>query len=207
MKMGKPLWAKSVITRSFILVLIFFVASSGALFMGESFAKYYTQKRAEEAAVVGSFILEDDAVTANLVMSCAAANLDTKGTDSTADDEYFVNWVITVDNTNAQGKISTVKMRYDFVITMPVDIPDYLTVTVNGNAANEVKSQTYYFDGVGTMDAGVTQSHPCTVSFRIPRIKMDLREEMVDGTYQWVGGPFSVSGITLAIHAEQIQNV
>ncbi len=207
MKMGKPLWAKSVISRSFVMVLIFFVASSGALFMGDSFAKYYTQKRAEEAAIVASFILEDDVATSNLTMNCAVANLDTKGTAFDSDDEYFVDWRIKVSNTNAQGKISTIKTEYSFIVDLPDDAPDYLSVFAEGNSpafANQ-ETKTYTFPGVGVLRPGEEESQYPLITFAIPKHRMSRTEELIDGAYQWVGGDFALADVSIALHAEQIQ--
>ncbi len=210
--MGRPLWAKHVLSRAFVLALIFFVASSGILFMGDSFAKYYTANHGEDSAEVSAFIIEsdvteDESLSRSLTMSCDLANLDTKGTPETADDEYFIHWPITVTNTNAGGEISNVKMRYDIIVDLPDDARDYLFVTMgNMNPYSVVtETRTFLFENAGQLAPGVTETDRFNVTFRIPRHRMDLTEDLVNGVYEWGGGVFTLDGITLTVHAEQIQ--
>lgn len=120
---------------------------------GVSFAKFATTAGGSDSARVAAFVVEATGKEKDtLTIDCGAGS-------TTA------TYTLTVKNNNASEKVSEVAISYDVVLALPEDLPNGLTVTLDGNTGT-VSEKKITFANVGTFAAGTSASktHKLTVT-------------------------------------------
>lgn len=191
MKRYKPMHQKKCLRIGIgrlSVICVFMIAAVVTISIGASFSKMTSSAKGNSGAQVAAFIVEADGGTEeNVFLDCE------KGMPQTATYSFAV--------TNAKnGKSAEVAMKYDVVITLKKALPEGLSMTIpteSGEISGSVSSDslTYTFsDPEWVFAAGTAQT-------REHAVKITVQEEIMNAT---MGSTISLTGISVGVHAEQI---
>ncbi len=167
---------KSAFNLSYLALIVLFCFAISTSFMSINYvAKYLSTDGGFDGARVANFIID---VTSN---SDNNLNIDIARGQTSAEYKFIVS--------NSKGDdVSEISQQYDVVMVLNENLPEGITVTLDGKTAASVENGTYTFDEVDDLMANNENENEHTLLFSAENISEN----------------YSIGNIEIKVYSEQV---